>query len=83
MPVPASLTTASHRDLELEVVAGTWPEDVSGEVVFSSMENNHGLPYAIFDWGVICRLSLASGTRGAADAARVSAWNQPQARTSW
>ncbi len=66
MPVPASLTTAPHRDFELEVVAGSWPADVNGEVVFSSPQNSHNLPYAIFDWGSICRLSLEPGARGAA-----------------
>lgn len=66
MPVPASLSTAPHRDFELEVVSGSWPADVGGDVLFSSPQNNHRLPYAIFDWGSICRLSLEPGTRGAA-----------------
>lgn len=66
MPVPASLSSAPHRDFELEVVSGTWPADVSGDVLFSSPTNGHRLPYAIFDWGSICRLSLEPGTRGAA-----------------
>ena len=66
MPVPASLTTSPHQDFELGVVAGAWPDDISGEVVFSSPQNGRNLPYAIFDWGAICRLSLESGTRGAA-----------------
>ena len=46
MPAPRSLTTAPHRDFELEVVAGAWPDDISGEVLFSSPLNGHGLPYA-------------------------------------
>ena len=50
----------------MEVVSGAWPEDISGEMVFSTPQNRGGLPYAIFDWGAICRLSLESGTRGAA-----------------
>ena len=66
MPVPASLTTAPQRDFELEVVSGEWPADISGEVVFSSPQNSGNLPYAIFDWGAICRLSLEPGQRGAA-----------------
>lgn len=65
MPVPSSLTTTPHRDFELEVVAGTWPADVSGEVVFSSPQQSGRLPYAIFDFGAICRLSLEPGARGA------------------
>ncbi|MFN7150415.1 MAG: carotenoid oxygenase family protein [Microthrixaceae bacterium] len=66
MPVPASLTTAAHRDFELEVVQGSWPADISGEMVFSSPQRSGRLPYAIFDWGAICRLSLEPGQRGAA-----------------
>ena len=66
MPVPSSLTTTPQRDFELQVVAGTWPEDISGDVVFSSPVNSGQLPYAIFDWGAICRLSLDPGTRDAA-----------------
>ena len=65
MPTPRTLTSASHADFELEVVSGTWPEDLSGEVVFSSPQNSRTLPYAIFDWGSICRLSLEAGQRGA------------------
>ena len=66
MPTPRSLTTAPHTDFELEVVSGTWPTDINGEVVFSSFQNSQTLPYAIFDWGSICRLSLEPGGRGAA-----------------
>lgn len=65
MPVPTSLTTAPQRDFELSVVEGAWPADISGDVVFSSPVNSGQLPYAIFDWGAICRLSLEPGTRGA------------------
>ncbi len=65
MPTPRSLTTAPHADFELEVVSGTWPTDINGEVVFSSFQNSQALPYAIFDWGSICRLSLEPGGRGA------------------
>lgn len=66
MPTPRSLTTAPHRDFELEVVAGEWPTDISGEVLYSSPQNLGGLPYRIFDFGAMCRLSLEAGTRGAA-----------------
>ena len=45
---------------------GSWPDDISGDMVFSSPQNHGRLPYAIFDWGAICRLSLEPGTRGAA-----------------
>ncbi|MEZ5140195.1 MAG: carotenoid oxygenase family protein, partial [Acidimicrobiales bacterium] len=66
MPVPSTLTSAPHRDFELELVAGTWPTDISGEVVFGSPHQSGDLPYAIFDFGAICRLSLEPGARGAA-----------------
>jgi hypothetical protein len=65
MPVPSTLTTAPHRDFELEVVAGAWPADLGGEVLFSSPQRTGRLPYAIFDFGAICRLSLEPGRRGA------------------
>ena len=55
MPAPASLTTASHTDFELEVVAGAWPADISGDMVFSSVQQSGSLGYAIFDWGAICQ----------------------------
>jgi len=66
MPVPTTLTTAEHADFELEVVSGTWPADICGDVLFSTPQNSGTLPYAIFDWGAICRLSLEPGARGAA-----------------
>ena len=65
MPVPESLTTAPHRDFELELVSGTWPADISGDVLWSSPQNRGTLPYAIFNFGAICRLSLEPGARGA------------------
>jgi len=65
VPTPRTLTTAPQVDFELELVSGTWPADIGGEVVFSSVQNSGTLPYAIFDWGSICRLSLEAGARGA------------------
>ena len=35
-------------------------------MLFSSPQNSRRLPYSIFDWGAICRLSLEPGARGAA-----------------
>jgi hypothetical protein len=65
MSTPRSLTTAPHADFELEVVDGTWPDDISGEMVFSSPQHCSAMEYGIFDWGAICRLALTPGTRGA------------------
>ncbi len=66
MPTPDSLTTAQHHDFDLEVVAGTWPADVSGEMLFSAPSLSGSLPYGIFDFGAMVRLSLTPGTHGAA-----------------
>ena len=66
MPTPRSLSTAPHRDFELELISGQWPSDIGGDVLFSSPQNSRRLPYSIFDWGAICRLSLEPGARGAA-----------------
>ena len=65
MPTPQSLTTARHHDFDLEVVAGAWPDDIEGEMVFSAPSLGSGLPYGIFDFGAIARLSLTPGTHGA------------------
>jgi hypothetical protein len=67
MPRPDCTGTAAHRDFDLEVVAGTWPADISGEVLFSSPTLSGRLPYGIFDFGRMVRLSLRPGTRGAAE----------------
>ena len=63
MPTPRSLTTAPQRNFELEVVSGTWPTDISGEVTYASVQRTRDLPYKIFDFGTICRLSLEPGTQ--------------------
>ena len=65
MPVPTSTTTATHQDLDLDLVAGAWPEDIQGEVVLSAPRLAPDLPYALFGFGVMCRLSLRPGTHGA------------------
>lgn len=65
MPVPSSITSARHRDMDLRLSAGSWPEDVTGEFVISSPEVVPGLPYALFGPGRLCRLSLRPGTNGA------------------
>ena len=72
MPTPDTLTTAQHQDFDLEVASGTWPTDISGEVLFSAPMLSGGLPYGIFDFGGILRLSLTPGTHGA-----------PEGRFAW
>jgi all-trans-8'-apo-beta-carotenal 15,15'-oxygenase len=65
VPLPDSLLTTEHRDLDLEVVAGTWPDDVGGEVFLSAPAVHPDLSYALFGFGVMIRLSLRPGTHGA------------------
>lgn len=65
MPVPTSIMTAAHQDLDLELVAGAWPGDVQGEMLLSAPRLARDLPYALFGFGVMCRLSLRPGTHGA------------------
>ena len=65
MPTPECLTTAPLRDFDLEVVAGTWPDDIAGEMLFSAPVISGRLPYGIFDFGAVIRLSLRPGTHGA------------------
>jgi len=65
VPTPESLTTSRHQDMDLELIAGAWPEDISGEVLFSAPMISGGVPYGIFDFGCLIRLSLTAGTHGA------------------
>lgn len=66
MPIPETLTTASHGDLDLRLAHGAWPADLAGDVLFSAPMISGGSPSAIFDLGCIIRLSLTAGTHGAA-----------------
>ena len=66
MPTPRSLTTAAHEDVDLRVVAGEWPTDLRGEVLFSSPQVSGRIASGIFDFGAMHRLSLRPGERGAA-----------------
>lgn len=51
---------------DLQVVAGTWPEGLSGELVLSAPHpRTFGGPHPFFGEGVIYRLSLQPGTHGA------------------
>jgi all-trans-8'-apo-beta-carotenal 15,15'-oxygenase len=83
MPTPESLGTERHRSFDLEVVAGTWPVDISGEMFFSAPVFSGRLPYGIFDFGAVIRLSLTPGTHDAPDgrfAWRVGAIESPSKR---
>ena len=65
MPLPRSLLRSSHGDLDLRLVGGTWPDDVSGEVFVSAPDPDPSPGYALFGFGVMIRLSLRPGTHGA------------------
>ncbi|MCP4433882.1 MAG: carotenoid oxygenase family protein [Actinomycetia bacterium] len=66
MPVPRSIASTQHQDMDLELTSGEWPEDLAGEFVLSSPRIEEGLPYALFGSGTVCKLSLRPGTNGAA-----------------
>ena len=66
MPLPRSFATTPHRDLDLELVHGQWPTDISGELVIAAPGTKGDLDYAIFSAGHMLRLSLNPGTFGAA-----------------
>ncbi len=65
MPVPSTITSAPHRDLDLRLTSGTWPSDISGEIVISAPQVVPGVGYGLFGPGRICRLSLRPGTHDA------------------
>lgn len=76
MPVPRSLfSMATPQDHDLSVVAGTWPTDLTGELVLSAPhpETFDG-PHPFFGDGTAYRLSLQPGTHGAP--ADRHAWRQ-------
>lgn len=65
MPLPHSLTTAPHGDLDLRLETGAWPEEICGEMLISAPAPRGDLPYALFTPGYMIRLSLRPGTHGA------------------
>jgi hypothetical protein len=67
MPVPTSAVSAEHRDLDLRLVSGEWPADIRGDAVFSAPQVARDLPFALFGFGVVCRLSLQPGRHGSAE----------------
>jgi carotenoid cleavage dioxygenase-like enzyme len=69
------LDPAEPRDHDLTVSAGTWPSDISGELVISAPHpDTFGGPHAFFGDGMTYRLSLEPGRHGAAPDA--FAWRQ-------
>ncbi|GAA2796281.1 carotenoid oxygenase family protein [Nonomuraea dietziae] len=67
MPIPRSiLTKGDLPDLDLRVVRGAWPSDISGHLVISTSDQRTHPVHAFFGDGVMVRLALEPGTDGAA-----------------
>lgn len=65
MPIPRSLLSSQPGDFDLEVTSGTWPADLTGEMVISGPLPDPALPHGFFGFGTMNRLSLRPGTHGA------------------
>jgi hypothetical protein len=66
MPLPRTLSTSDHCDLDLKLVEGQWPEGISGElVVVAPGPKTADIGYQLFTEGHAIRLSLRPGTDGA------------------
>ena len=76
MPLPRSiLAPVEPEDRDLRVVRGSMPDGISGEIVISAPHaTTVGPPHAFFGAGMTYRLSLQSGTFGAASDSY--AWRQ-------
>lgn len=68
MSIPRSILARVEPEArDLEVVQGTWPEGLSGEVFVSAPHPlTLGPPHSFFGRGMVYRLSLQPGTFGAA-----------------
>src|SRR4051794_36266452 len=67
MPVPRSILSKDDvTDLDLAVVAGAWPPDISGHFVVSTSDQRTHPVHAFFGDGIMARLALRPGTDGAA-----------------
>lgn len=66
MALPETLLTAQWPDLDLRVVAGEWPADLSGALVISAPVVDPRLSFQLFGFGALARLALQPGTDGAA-----------------
>lgn len=65
MPIPRSiLTKADLVDLDLAVVAGSWPADISGHFVASTADQRTNPMHAFFGDGILVRLALRPDAAG-------------------
>ncbi len=76
MPIPRSLLSReTPQDHDLSLVAGAWPEGMSGELVISAPHpDTFDGPHPFFGEGCVYRLSLQPGTHGAGEG--TFAWRQ-------
>jgi hypothetical protein len=65
VPVPRSIISVPHSDIDLRLEGGTWPDDLAGEIWISAPSASDDLSYALFGFGVMIRLSLDPGAHGA------------------
>lgn len=81
MPLPRTLLRRDvPTDHDLSVVAGSWPEELSGELVLSAPHpTTFAGPHPFFGEGMTYRLSLEAGRHGAPDGAL--AWRQAKVDT--
>ncbi|GAA2601964.1 carotenoid oxygenase family protein [Actinomadura fulvescens] len=65
MPIPRSILSKDDLpDLDLTVIAGTWPDDVTGHFVVSTSDQRTHPVHAFFGDGVMARLTLRPDTGG-------------------
>jgi len=76
MPLPVSLLSKDElQDHDFDVLRGSWPDDLTGELVISAPHpETFGGPHAFFGDGMLYRLSLQPGSFGAAPG--TFAWRQ-------
>lgn len=76
MPIPRSLLSReTPQDHDLSLVAGAWPQGMSGELVISAPHpDTFDGPHPFFGEGCVYRLSLQPGTHGAGE--HGFAWRQ-------
>ncbi|MGE4608277.1 MAG: hypothetical protein AAEJ52_16170 [Myxococcota bacterium] len=59
MPLPKTLSTSEHTDLDLKLVEGQWPDGITGEfVVVAPGPKTDEIAYQLFTEGHTIRLSL-------------------------
>lgn len=68
MPLPRSMFAKNApRDVDLELVSGSWPRDLTGEMWLASPDPRDAGPHAFFGDGLVYRVSLTPGRYGASE----------------